>query len=68
MSTEPDGRATFITHDTLVAYLKKIREEPVRPSCGTESRPHVVHPGAEGWTYCAECFGPVWAPGRGASS
>lgn len=62
---EPSGsywdttrEAAPITIDALNELMRRCWEDPPR-ICGV-THPHVVHPRAEGWTLCANCFGPVF--------
>lgn len=50
--------AAPLTAEDLRRVFETVQDAPVRV-CGT-TEPHVVHPKAHGWTYCANCFGPVF--------
>lgn len=53
--SEWDAIQPPLSVETLRAAVEMIEKAP-RRVCGS-TEPHVVHPGARGWTNCANCFG-----------
>lgn len=41
------------------AAIKRMAASDYQAACGSQDRPHVVHPRATGWTSCAMCNAPV---------
>lgn len=55
--------AGVLTADMWERAFAELRDRPVPPTCGSEERPHIVHPRAKGWTRCANCLQPLMTEG-----
>lgn len=55
---DPTAVPAGLTIEALNELYERIWNEQY-VVCGSAERPHVVHPNAEGWTACGNCFMPL---------